>query len=131
MKINKPLKPIALINMIPFIDIMLVIFIVLILAVVNSYYSKLQLSVPDVRAGVHVKQLPFTIYINQQGQYSVDQSGKQLSLGQLNQRLTHQHSIAVLANPKTPYQYIAQLIAIAQQNQIHEINLIVHSSHFR
>lgn len=135
MKPKLTLKPIALINMIPFIDIMLVILIVLILATVNTFYNQFNIQVPNSSIGQHIKRKPpLTIYINQQGKYFLisQQLQKQaLPSSALVKSLANHHSLAILAAPLTPYKNIIQLITTAKQQQIKQINLVVQSKQFK
>jgi len=135
MKPKPSLQPIALINMIPFIDIMLVIFIVLILATVNTFYNQFNIQLPHSTIGKQItKHPPLTIYINQQGQYFLinqRMQKKAISYQALQQTFSNHHDLAILAAPLTPYKNIIQLITLAKKQNIKKINLVVQSKKFQ
>jgi len=125
------LKPIAFINMIPFIDVMLVIFIVLVLVSTTLGLQQLSVNLPKGNIGQYHHQKNTLIYMNQSGQYFlINHSKKSISQHELLVYLQkNTQSVSIMANSKTSYQNIINLMALIKRSPVHHINLIAATKH--
>lgn len=121
----KRLRPIAYINMVPLIDVMLVILVVFLLLAGMVNYQQLTVKLPQAQLKGHSQQSQaLVIYIDKHGNYFKLLANKHL-IAISPQLLSHNaEAVSVMANPNTPYQKVVTLLALLQRQHIKNINLI-------
>jgi biopolymer transport protein ExbD len=135
MRFHRPRSPEPDINLIPFIDILLVVLIFLMLSTTYSKFTELQLNLPVADAQTPpMRPKEIVVAINSQGLVSVQRSGmgklgpealsnalKEASLG------LEDPVLVIHADARTPHQYVVNVMEAARQNNLGRITFVTQS----
>ena len=131
-KRNKSTKAINEINVVPYVDIMLVLLVIF-MVVAPLAVQGLDINLPSVPADeIELENSePFIIDVNANGQYFIEEDGSnvQVSLGFLEDRFARVIQtnpgieIIVRGDQKTSYQSIAELLSVLQANGANNFSL--------
>ncbi len=131
-KRSKSTKAINEINVVPYVDIMLVLLVIF-MVVAPLTVQGLDINLPSVPADeIELENTePFVIDVNENGQYFIEEDGSnvQVSLGFLEDRFARiiktnpNIEIIVRGDQKTSYQSIAELLSVLQANGANNFSL--------
>ena len=132
MKFQRHSTPEPEINLIPFIDVLLVVLIFLMLTTTYSKFTELQINLPVADAqtpALRTKEIWVTL--NAQGQVSVqrnalgrlDASALANALGQAAQGLDDP-VLVISADARTPHQYVVNVMEAARQNNLGRMTFV-------
>lgn len=132
MKFQRHTTPEPEINLIPFIDVLLVVLIFLMLSTTYSKFTELQLTLPVADAqSPPLRPKEIWLGINAQGQVSVqrtslgrlDTEGLSAALRQAAQGLDDP-VLVISADARTPHQYVVNAMEAARQNNLGRMTFV-------
>ena len=132
MKFQRHSTPEPEINLIPFIDVLLVVLIFLMLSTTYSKFTELQLNLPVADAqNPPLRAKEIWLGINAQGQVSVqrtalgrlDTEGLSAALRQAAQGLDDP-VLVISADARTPHQYVVNAMEAARQNNLGRMTFV-------
>ncbi len=132
MKFQRQSTPEPEINLIPFIDVLLVVLIFLMLTTTYSKFAELQINLPVADAqNPPQRATEIWVTLNAQGQISLQKNAlgrldtKALSnaLSQAAQGLTDP-VLVISADARTPHQYVVNVMEAARQNNLGRMTFV-------
>jgi biopolymer transport protein ExbD len=132
MKFQRHSTPEPEINLIPFIDVLLVVLIFLMLTTTYSKFTELQINLPVADAqNPPLRAKEIWVTLNAQGQVSVqrnalgrlDASALANALGQAAQGLDDP-VLVISADARTPHQYVVNVMEAARQNNLGRMTFV-------
>jgi biopolymer transport protein ExbD len=132
MKFQRHSTPEPEINLIPFIDVLLVVLIFLMLTTTYSKFTELQINLPVADAqNPPQRAKEIWVTLNAQGQVSVQRNAlgrldaKALAnaLGQAAQGLDDP-VLVISADARTPHQYVVNVMEAARQNNLGRVTFV-------
>lgn len=132
MKFQRHSTPEPEINLIPFIDVLLVVLIFLMLSTTYSKFTELQLNLPVADAqSPPLRAKEIWLSLNAQGQVSVqrnalgrlDTEGLSAALRQAAQGLDDP-VLVISADARTPHQYVVNAMEAARQNNLGRMTFV-------
>ena len=129
---QKPLQPIAMINMIPFIDIILVLLFVFMISIPFLLMNQLPINLAKTNsapAASQQKKIDHIVYIDSMGHYFLKKNDF-LSLSKIQQLIQQQHidNFSIYADAHVQYSSVIRLISFFNQQGVKQINLVSESS---
>jgi len=132
MKFQRQSTPEPEINLIPFIDVLLVVLIFLMLTTTYSKFTELQINLPVANAqNPPLRATEIWVTLGAQGQVSVqrnalgrvDTSALANALGQAAQGL-EDPVLVISADARTPHQYVVNVMEAARQNNLGRMTFV-------
>ena len=132
MKFQHQSTPEPEINLIPFIDVLLVVLIFLMLTTTYSKFTELQINLPVANAqNPPLRATEIWVTLGAQGQVSVqrnalgrvDTSALANALGQAAQGL-EDPVLVISADARTPHQYVVNVMEAARQNNLGRMTFV-------
>lgn len=127
---SKLLKPISMINMIPLIDIFLVLLVVFMISIPFLLINQLPINLSKTNtAGSNLKKTPSTmLFVDQQGRYFFHPNHF-ISMSEIQADIKKQHlkKLSIAADKKVRYGAVIQLISFLHETHIQTINLVASS----
>jgi len=132
MKFQRQSTPEPEINLIPFIDVLLVVLIFLMLTTTYSKFTELQINLPVANAqNPPLRATEIWVTLGAQGQVSVqrnalgrvDTSALANALGQAAQGLDDP-VLVISADARTPHQYVVNVMEAARQNNLGRMTFV-------
>ena len=132
MKFQRHRMPEPEINLIPFIDVLLVVLIFLMLTTTYSKFTELQINLPVADAqNPPLRAKEIWVTLNAQGQVSVqrnalgrvDAATLANALGQAAQGLDDP-VLVISADARTPHQYVVNVMEAARQNNLGRMTFV-------
>ena len=114
-----------MINMIPLIDIFLVLLVVFMISIPFLLTTHLPINLAKTNAGTMHHQKQKTIYIDATGHYFFKKN-KFVSLNDISKTISQEklNQLSIAADQNVQYQKVIQLIAFLHQHKIQTINLV-------
>ena len=136
MKFQRQSTPEPEINLIPFIDVLLVVLIFLMLTTTYSKFTELQINLPVANAqNPPLRATEIWVTLGAQGQVSVqrnalgrvDTSALVNALGQAAQGLDDP-VLVISADARTPHQFVVNVMEAARQNNLGRMTFVTQTS---
>lgn len=121
--------PIAEINMIPLIDVVLVLLIIFMVMSPMLIQQQLKVNVPSSVAGSEAPDKPIVIAIERQGEINLN--GKAVSISTLESQLKpllgpkHDRPVMIQADKEIALQYVVSVMDVAKKLQVTKLGISV------